>query len=227
MRSHCKHCPPYWLSRARGHLVYVSWVILLLGLGLADAWAQDKAGGASNAKSFGFIAFCLGILALATVATLTRVGRIGAAALVAVVCPQMADRAREHVMGRPVGMFFLGLADAVAAVAVIGILLRLGNGRPLLVLLAVLIAAVVAGFTAVGLSGVYGWVGRNMGGAEAKAPQRILWGGVLVEMATLLPFAGFLGLAAACCIGLGTGTLMLFEGRSKARPASEKSQVSP
>ena len=193
---------------------------------VSGALGAEKAPGGpeQDFRALAGLSVALIILTLLAMLLVVKAGRVGAAMLVNALWPRLARRAHSHVVARPLALFALGLADAIAGGTVILVLLHFSAKHPLAFLAAVVLASALIALVMLGVTGLYAGVGRRFEGRrESAAPESgeeagegesamtILKGGAALEIGTLIPVLGFFLQVAIVCIGLGCGTLLLFE----------------
>lgn len=119
---------------------------------------------------------------------------IGFMLLLAALLPRVAGRSKSALARSPWRAFFIGLANYLFLG---GISLVLLNIEPL-AWLGLLIAAGLAGITSLGMIGLTSLVGERLdrlSGGQLSPLKQLIWGAVTLELASLLPLAGWFLLA--------------------------------
>lgn len=194
----------------RGRFLAPVWLLLALVLFLnVPAFAENGGEGAGGGAPMGKL------LVLIICLLLLKAARVAAAVVTAAVCPNAVERARERISAEPVKFFALGVADMVAAFVIIAVLAKLTEQIPPLGLVTLAFLILIMALTVLGSTGVYGCLGRRIGGAGAEKgdSREILRGGATLETATLIPFLGWAADAVVLCMAFGIGVLLLFEKR--------------
>lgn len=153
----------------------------------------------------------LGILVL----LLIKAGRLGGTLLASAFFPQSVTRAQTSIASWPVRLFFLGLANSLAVLIVVSALLSRSKSAPILVLIALAILFFFMIIGLLGMAGFYGWIGRRLNTPAIEEGAEILRGGIVWEVATLIPIFGLVAEIVAFPIALGAGTLVLCSRRDK------------
>jgi len=160
-----------------------------------------------------------GLTLFAAYVLLIKAGAVAGAVTLSALCPTAANRVRSTVAARPLAVFFLGLADALAGGLVVLSLGHLSRRFPTVGLISLALLVGLIGLTVYGLTGVYGRVGERFRRGDEAGASDVLKGGLALELATLIPLLGWLAQAIVLCMGLGAGTLALLSTR-KEEPAA-------
>jgi hypothetical protein len=114
--------------------------------------------------------------------------------LLAALLPRVARRSQRALESSPWRAFFIGLANYLFLG---GIALVLLNIEPL-AWLGLIIAAGLLGVTSLGMTGLASLVGERLArlsGGQLSPLKQLIWGSVILELASLLPLAGWFLLA--------------------------------
>ncbi|MCX7048209.1 MAG: hypothetical protein NTX50_22335 [Candidatus Sumerlaeota bacterium] len=191
--------------------------------GISSAWAANEPPTAF--QSLEKIALAMWTQVILFVILAVKAARIAGATLTASLWPELANRACERVAARPIQMFFLGLADALAGLLILWVLFRLAKHVPIFGLLGLAFFVLLILLTIAGCAGLYGHIGRQWSGGS-DGPGAVMRGGIILEIFALIPVLGLLIEILIAIIGLGVGAFLLFE-KPKARPLAADAPEAP
>ena len=151
------------------------------------------------------------VAAVVFAALLLKAAIVAAATLASAMAPHRTASVERRVSARAGWLFLVGVADALALLALLAVVGGVAKRLPALNL--VLLALIVAGvcLALLGTAGVYAAIGRRLG---AAGPGGVLRGGALFEPAALFPIVGVLASVVVFCIALGGASLTLLEKRA-------------
>jgi len=198
-------------------------LIAIPSLAVPCAWGAESKG---VGDSWATMAWALRVLALLALIVALKAGRIAGAALTAAFWPDLADRASARIAARPVLMFFLGLADAVAGLLILWVLVSLSKPIPPVTLGALIFFLLLIVLALIGLTGIYGCVGRRWTEGDS-GPGAIVKGGVMLELGMLIPVLGWLVELLIIVMGLGVGVYLLFERPKAAEIEAQMPEAVP
>lgn len=193
----------------RKRVMLWGWGGLLIVAGAAVVQAQEQP--VDSDALIGIKGALEGLQFLAIV-LLLKSAVIASTAIVGAVLPTHVDACRERLLKTPRRMMFFGLLDALALLGLVLLLITRAQAFPVLGLLALAVICVTVLAILPGLAGVYQLTGAKvLGESSAQGCGGLVRGGALVELAAIVPIAGWLAHGLMILAALGAGVISYFK----------------